>query len=628
MPDKTLTIPKTLFREAAFETRAIDETERTIDLSISSDTPYERYFGMEILDHSEKCLNMERMRGGAQLLFNHDRSFVLGKIVEAKSDGTTLRIKAKIAQNAKAQDLWPDIQSGVISKASVGYCVDEMKLEQETKGGPDVYRVTRWTPYEGSLVTIPADTSVGVGRGAEDAGTKEIIVSAKKEVDDSQVYDKPPQTKSPTMPETVTPTEPKIDVNHERGEAVFAERKRVADITELNTHFLTKGVAGRCVDASKICAEMIREGKTVADFQNAVVRSELPEAKRLDDTPDKGIGMTTKDLGKYSLLRAINSIATGQRRLEGLEKECSDQVSRDCNRETQGFFIPQDVMQHRYLASNVFTAAGALIETGFQGQSMIELLRNNMMVAKMGARYITGLKGNLSIPSQTGGATASWISEDATITGSNQAVGQVSLTPHRLTAATAFTFQLLAQSTPDAENFVREDLMLVIAIAKDLAALAGTGVSGQPLGINNTASLSTSVTLAGANSMTYANAVQFETNVATNNAAQGRLGYLASIATRGNSKLVAEISAANSIPVWKNDMVNGYPAFATTQLTTLPSVIFGNWNDLIVADWGGGGNEVIVDPYSLSMQGQVRIVMQQLSDVAIRHGKSFSISTT
>jgi hypothetical protein len=168
--------------------------------------------------------------------------------------------------------------------------------------------------------------------------------------------------------------------------------------------------------------------------------------------------------------------------------------------------------------------------------------------------------------------------------------------------------------------------MTVLAIEKDRAALKGSGVSGEPLGIYGTANKSTSVTLAGANSMTYANAVQFETNVALNNADMGSLGYLTSVQTKANAKLIAEISSTNSNPVWKGDMVNGYTARATNQLTTLPSVIFGNWSDLIIGDWAS--NEVIVDPYSLSMQGQVRIVMQQLTDVAIRHAKSFSISTT
>ena len=167
--------------------------------------------------------------------------------------------------------------------------------------------------------------------------------------------------------------------------------------------------------------------------------------------------------------------------------------------------------------------------------------------------------------------------------------------------------------------------MAVIAIARDLAAIAGTGVSGQPLGILNTSGLSTSVTLSGAQSMTYANAVQFETNVALNNADLGKLGYMVTPTVKNNAKLVAEISAANANPVWKNNQVNGYNAVATNQVPTATSVIFGNWDDLILADWAQ--TQVIVDPYSLSLQGQVRVVMQMLCDNGLRHAKSFTVST-
>jgi hypothetical protein len=125
---------------------------------------------------------------------------------------------------------------------------------------------------------------------------------------------------------------------------------------------------------------------------------------------DKGIGMSARNLGDYSLVRALSGAAHGK--LTGLEKEVSDTVAKLTGRETQGFFIPQDVMTHkRALSSNVFSAAGALVETGFQGQSLIELLRNQMYTVAMGARTISGLKGNLSIPSQTGGATAMFVEE-------------------------------------------------------------------------------------------------------------------------------------------------------------------------------------------------------------------------
>ena len=531
---------------------------------------------------------------------------------------------AKIGENADAQNRWADIKSGVLQKASVGYSVDQMVLEEEKKDGPSTYRVTSWTPFEGSLVTIPADFSVGVGRSDERGGEKDISCALTINVDEQPNIVQKATQQTRTMPEATTTPAVTIDPASERNAAVAEFKTRCKRIDE----FVGSLKNPQWQKAASEIAIKHKTGEANFDDFRTEALDSFEGVTRVA-AADPGIGMTQRDLGSYSLVRALNDAAKGK--LGGLEKEVSDTVAKLTGRETQGFFIPQDVMAHRAtraLTTNSFTAAGAFVETGAQGQSMIELLRNQMCVVAMGAKTISGLKGNLAIPSQTGGATAAWLSESGTITASDQAVGQVSLTPHRLAAATAFTFQLLAQSTEDVESFVREDIMRVLAIAKDLAALKGTGVSGQPLGIYGTPNKSTSVTLAGANSMIYADAVNFETNVATNNALQGSLGYLTSIATRGNSKLVAEISAANSIPVWKNDMVNGYKALATNQLTTLPSVIFGNWSDLIIADWGPGGNEVIVDPYSLSMQGQVRIVVQHLTDVAIRHAKSFSISTT
>jgi hypothetical protein len=75
------------------------------------------------------------------------------------------------------------------------------------------------------------------------------------------------------------------------------------------------------------------------------------------------------------------------------------------------------------------------------------------------------------------------------------------------------------------------------------------------------------------------------------------------------------------MPLWDGDMLGSYPARATNQLTATPSVIFGNWADMIIGDWASP--EIIVDPYSLSMANQIRIVVHQLTDIGIRHPKSF-----
>ena len=623
---KTIEIPETLFRSG---TAAFDKESGVVRLSFSSDAPVlrrtrsgEQYY--EILDHSERGMNKERLRAGTSLLFNHNPEILIGRNTFIGVENGRGYVDSKISRADDVKSYATKIEEGILCDSSVGYGIEDDGEEIGMRNGIPEVRF-RWQPHEVSLVTIPADVSVGIGREEKTTVFRSISFS---------VDNKPkPATNAPThkthMADPIAPTAPEtpsINIVAERQGAVAAERKRVADIQELNTHFTTKGIAGRRVDAGKLAERMIADGKTVDDFRNEVIRTELPELKPIETSPE--VGMSKRDLSSYSLVRAMNGAigAMKGQSWSGLEKDASEAAAKIAGRSTQGFFIPHDVMQSRALTTNVFSAAGAFVDTSAQGQSLIELYRNKMHVVALGARVLTGLQGNLAIPSQTGGATASWLSENATIAESAQTVGQVSLTPHRLAGATAFTYQLLAQSSQDVENFVRNDLMTVLAIEKDRAALKGSGASGEPLGIYGTANKSTSVTLAGANSMTYANAVQFEANVALNNADMGSLGYLTSVQAKANAKLIAEINSTNSNPVWKGDMVNGYTARATNQLTTLPSVIFGNWSDLIIGDWAS--NEVIVDPYSLSMQGQVRIVMQQLTDVAIRHAKSFSISTT
>jgi len=605
-----------------------NDGKKSLRISISSDEPYLRYDWesgeeyYEVLGHDAGSVKDSRLRLGLPILFNHSRDQHIGRAKGYKNDGHKIDVgtleDVLWSESAFAQEKKKDIENGSLVGTSVGYRIVDKGKHIGDKDGIPVYKF-KWEPHEFSFCTIEADTNCGVGRDAENASTRQIVITPKEIA--CKTEEKPPIATQPPapMPEPTTAPTVTIDPKSERNAAVAEFKARCQKIDSY--------VAGlKNPQWQKAAAEIAtkhKSGDAIFEDFRAEALDAFEGVTRVTTEPT--IGMGKRDLSGYSLVRAINCLAA-KKPLDGLEKDASDAVAKLIGKDTSGFFIPQDVMQSRALTAGTFSAAGAMIESGAQGQSMIELYRNKMHVVALGARVLTGLQGNLAIPSQTGGATASWLSESGTITASDQSVGQVALTPHRLAAATAFTYQLLSQSSQDVESFVRNDLMAVLAIEKDRAALKGSGVSGEPLGIYLTANKSTSVTLAGANSMTYANAVQFEANVALNNADMGSLGYLVSVQTKANAKLIAEISSTNSNPVWKNDMVNGYPARATNQLTTLPSAIFGNWSDLIIGDWAG--NEVIVDPYSLSLQGQVRIVMQQLSDVAIRHAKSFSISTT
>jgi HK97 family phage major capsid protein/HK97 family phage prohead protease len=622
MPEvRSINVPKVSYRQAIFERSAVNEEERTAELTISSEAPYERHWGVEILDHRAEAVDMADLTNGAPALFNHDRNAHIGTILEARNDGKNIRIKVKFSKSALGQEKFQDVKDGILTKTSVGYEINDLVLDKEEKGKPNTYRVTKWRPMEGSLVTLPADWSTGLGKDSQDCKTlnfEKMGLANESQGGHNRAMAEPA---APIAPQTQT-----IDVVAERNTAVTNERKRVQEITDLANHFATNGLAGRKIDTADAAKEFIRDGKTVDDFQKAVILGNFKEVTVVETNPE--LGMNKKEIKNYSLVRACFALAN-KRPLEGLEKECSEAAAKLYRMDTAGFLIPHDVLsfgQERALQTNVFNAAGALVGQTLLSGSMIELLRNNMVSVAMGARILGGLQGNLSIPKQTGAGTAYWLAEGTSITGSSQTVGQVSLTPHRLAAKTGFSLQLLAQASVDVENFVREDLMKVLALKKDAAVLNGLGSAGEPLGITNlpAAQLSTPVTLANAGTITYAEAVRFETNVANSNALIGSPGFVTTPTVKGGTKVTAKFTNTG-FPVWENDMVNGYRAVATLQNTSAKTVIFGDFAQIIIGDWAG--MEVLVDPYSRSDYGEIEIKIQHLTDVAIRQGKAFSLSS-
>jgi len=182
---------------------------------------------------------------------------------------------------------------------------------------------------------------------------------------------------------------------------------------------------------------------------------------------------------------------------------------------------------------------------------------------------------------------------------------------------------MIAQSTPDVENLVREDIALAIAIALDKAILSGTGQNGQPTGIMNTTGVGTVSIAAG--SPTFGNMVALETDVATANADIGNLAYLASIPDRGVLKTKEKANNTAQFVWEKDNRVNGYRAEATNQLTA-NQIIFGNWADIIIGQWLA--MDIVVDPYSKARTGLVCLTAHQMADIAIRNAASFSYTTT
>ena len=161
-----------VYRAAETDNAIIDKDERTLRVSFSSDTPYLRSSfweepWIEVLGHAEDEIDLARMNNGATVHYNHSRTREdrLGGVLSAETDGHRATAEIKLSQRKSIDDIWNDVEAKLIRNTSVGYKIHEKVLMKKNDDGPDEYRVTRWEPVELSLVDIPADPTVGVGRG-------------------------------------------------------------------------------------------------------------------------------------------------------------------------------------------------------------------------------------------------------------------------------------------------------------------------------------------------------------------------------------------------------------------------------------------------------------------------------
>jgi HK97 family phage major capsid protein len=399
---------------------------------------------------------------------------------------------------------------------------------------------------------------------------------------------------------------------------------------------------GDKIKMTELARQFVDNGKGVDDFRAAVLDTLEKRGAITPVSTTADIGLTRSETKSYSLVRAIHAMANPQNRqaqeAAGFEFEASRAVADVLKRTPQGFFIPMEVQQ-RDLLKGTATAGGNTVATNLLSGSFIDMLRNRMMVQRMGATILTGLMGDVAIPSQSGGATAYWVTENGAVTESEQTFGQVTLAPKTVGGFTDLSRKLLIQSSIDVESLVTRDLSTILALEIDRVALHGTGASNQPRGIAATAGIGS--VAGGANGLapTWANMIGLWTEVAVDNADSGSLGFLT------NNKVIGKTMTTQKVPTYGNDfIVNGFPdanGFTTmagarcgvsnqvssaltkgTSVGTCSAVFFGNWADLLIGQWGG--LDVLVDPYTGGAAGTVRVRVLQDVDIAVRHAESFA----
>lgn len=604
-PQNNTIIGSSVARMATIDAPGQNDDQR-VELSFSSESPVMRWFGEEVLSHEKGAIEFDRLEKAAPLLMGHNWDDQIGVVESVRLDGDKkTRAVVRFSKSARGREIYQDVIDGIRANVSVGYSINDISI-QERDGQPDLVTVTRWSPHEISLVSVPADINVGVGRSHE-AQPQE-----------------PPKMAEAKAAKTEEREASKVefDLNAEMSKFREAEHKRVSEISKLAAKF----------GESDLGQRFIEENKTVADFQAIILekvseRSASPKPVAPAKTAD--VGMNDREVKNYSFVRAINALANPQSRTAqeaaSFEFECSEAAAQRYGKDAKGLIIPQDVLVRAITTSTTGTPAGATggysVATDLLAESFIDLLRNRTVLMGL-ATSLTGLVGNIDIPKQTEGAAGVWIAtEGGNANEDNLELGQVSLTPKTVAAYTEVTRKLLKQSSLDVESMVRMDLASALGTAIDLAGLYGTGATGQPTGAMVAAGINT-VDFATAGQPTWAEVIDCETQIAADNADVSSMAYLCDATMRGWLKSNPKV-ATNDTFMWEpGDTLNGYRAIVTNQVTS-NDLLFANWADLLMGMWGG--LDLTVDPYSNSLSGTLRIVVHQDVDIAIRHAESFCL---
>jgi len=584
----------------AVEVEATDEDDRRVRMSLSSEEPVERNFGMEVLEHTEEAIDMSRIASGnAPLLKDHDMTKQIGIVEEAYLDRADRKLRAvvRFGKNPLAREVYEDVKDGVVRNVSIGYVIKNM----EQRGNDGTVVVNQWIPYEASIVAVPADNvGAGIGRNAN--------------------FVEPTEVK-----EDIKMTEVNTDeIRLEAAEAAKREfTKNAQEITALAVKHNKRDLAD----------EAIAKGMSINEFRGVLLDA-LPEGKPLEQAAG-AVELNEKETRDYSFMKAVRGLVNGSG-LNGLEREVSDEIAKRQGREARGFYAPDSFWTgKRDLTVGTDSAGGFLKPTDHLGDQFIDALRNRLVLNQLGTRFMSGLRGDVAIPKLSGGVAAGFVAENGATAEVNATFAQVTMSPKSLGAFTDVSRLLMIQSDPSVEQIVRDDLLNAIAQKIEDVAIEGAG-SNEPTGILETTGIGSVAIGTNGGNATWGKVVDLIKEVEQDNAAIGEVNFLTNSKVKSHLAQTAKVASTDSVMILNDPWTSlyGYNMAVTNQVpsdltkgtgTALSALIAGDFSQLMIGLFST--SDVLVDPYTGGSSGAVRIRVMQEIDVAVRHAQSFAAIT-
>ena len=626
-------------RTATITRQPETDTDRTITLSVSSEEPYARWWGIEILGHADGEVRLERMANNAPLLRDHRATVEsqVGRVTRAWLEDGRLMVDVEMDETEDSEKTLGRIQRGELTKVSVGYQIYALEEARGEADGPTTYRVTDWEPSEVSIVAIAADDTVGYGRDTAAVPHKTI------DLERASMTDQTP-TKAP----------PVIDM----AKVLEDERKRTADI-------IAYGEMHKEVGGCELAAETLKQGGDLQHLKDALIdatqkayeqrTAELAARDKLPTQSDGKLDLTVKDRLRFSITRLVRAKCEPHNKryqdeaaheLEVCRAWQHQLLDRGVKPQRSGTNLPPDVLLdpvalQRGLQRTLYTTAASadeLVGTDHRGDLLVPFLWN-MSAFLPYVMVADDLVGSLQIPREATEINAAWVAQNAAVTEDDPTFETIDLSPKQLSAMTIYNRTLLNQSSPSVDGIILRQGGMAMAIGEDAAIVSGTGQNNQPEGIlaaSGTTEIPGGSPWTNGKALDWADTVRFETAVANENALFDDSMYFLNPATIGKLKTTLKATGTSATYIY-NDMadmpINGYAVRGSNQIPrnlsrgsgrNTSAAIFGSPMQVLCAHWSGV--DLVIDNMSRAEFGDVRMVFYRDLDVGVLQPKAFAVA--
>ena len=575
----------------------VDFDALEISLSCASTYPYKRYdwwkdeYYAEILKISDDAIDLTRLNGGASVLKNHDTDIVLGKVVRAWIEDEKLAVRIQFRSDNMSKALFNDLARGTVPNVSIGYRYDPEKDVREymDENGENVREVEHWEAYEVSVaVGIPADPTVGFYR------------SMNTELENTQHNANNNQKGGQT---------PMATAEEKRNAEAEEEVKAAEDAaTETETTETTE---------EKSCGGDEEMRSLMKEIASNIRSFAVPHIQTQKRHYDIGAALTSCITGKGAEME--REISADLYKRAGMS-EGANSIMVPFNGDAM-----RGIMNTRELKDAAGSGAGLVAQENMPSM-FIDFVRSRIGVKNN--TWLTGLTGApVTIPAQTSDTSVAWVTGGTTTTDANAAVsettpaiGDVTLTPHKLGGFTVVGRDMVLMGNPDATAIVMRSLMANVAHKLGTTMLKGN-VSPSIAGVATASGVQTEV-IASMASATWANFTDMIGKI-EGLEWDGEQEFVMSASDNALLKSIAKGSYGSGFIV-EDGYLDGRRVHVDGSLSS-GDIFLGDWSNVVVGQWGG--IEVMVDPYTLATYGSVRVIVSLVCDIGILRPNTFVMRT-